>query len=65
MQLVGVFEACLRDLKGLLAATRKQILQPILILTISPLKLIFFLHFSGMAKYSEQELNFAFSFSEG
>lgn len=53
MQLGGVFEACLKDLKGGLAATRKEILQPILILTISPLKLkFFFLYFSGMAKRS-------------
>lgn len=34
------FEACLRDLKRLLAPTRKQILQSILILTIFPLKII-------------------------
>lgn len=40
MQLLGVFEARLRDLKRLLAPTRKQILQSILILTISPLKRI-------------------------
>lgn len=42
MQLGGVFEACLKDLKGGLAATRKEILRPILILIISPLKLKFF-----------------------
>jgi len=52
MQLVGVFEACLKDLKGLLAATRKQIFQPILLLTISPLKLKLFLYFPGMANHS-------------
>lgn len=39
MQLLGGFEACLRDLKRLLAPTRKQILQSILILTIYTLKI--------------------------